>query len=438
MTSISIRKLHQKSLSGDFWIDILLLYSIVVDSINGALQYFYNVHTPIGMIFRFTLMVILLRNFHRIPRRGCPIGVLWLPMLFLFGVSLGMAYWTLSIPYSNIPFEMTELTKFLYSTVVILYIYTQIDKIEIPKLLLLAYTTFAFLGFLNLVCALNGWGNTTYRSLNVGTKAFYADGNSFGLLMNMLCPCAILHFFSTTTHRLYLALGLLTGIIGTYLIASRAAIIGISSTIVITSLLLLFIKFRDIRISKVARVLLSFTPILLLTIALNGADSFLNIVNRDISTRFTQKALSSARGDLIATGEKVIAEYSSIGEFIWGRGKYGGGVTLAKELHFNLELKGVEAELHDSILFYGWVFGGVLILIHTLLWWYNISGLLIQPDFRNFMLSLSATLWFALSILAGHGFGNVLLAPVLGLLLAIRFSNSKYISERYLKSRLND
>lgn len=419
---MKFRKIRFNSLAGNLWIDVLLLYSIPVDFLNGALQHIYGIHAPIGVCFRLTLMFVLMSKLQRKSSLKYPIGIDYLPLLFLFGTSAGMIYWAISAPWFNMVFEITELIKFCYYFLVIYYLYTQIGSLKLENVLRLTYIVYVFLGVFNLFCSMFGWGLLTYKSFNLGTKAFYADGNSFGLFMNMALPCAILYTLSAYRNRVYLFVGLLGGILGTYLIASRVAILGTSLTIFVVIFSLTFVNFHDLYKSIRVKIALW-----LLVIGIVWGGGILVCVwapqmSDALTGRLTIESMSAARGDLTELGEDEIAEYTSWGDLIWGRGKYGAGVAFAKKMGFDVENKGVEADLHDSVLYYGWGFGGILILIHVLIWKYLVAGLCVRIDFKYLMIALSSTLWLALSIFAGHGFGNPLLAPLLGILFVVRYS----------------
>lgn len=413
------RQWKVKSISGDIWIDILLLYSVIIDFINGGMQIHYGVYAPIGNVYRLILMLVLVVNLKKRRYSLLPLGIFCFPLLFLSGTFLGTLHWAVSVPEFSLAFELTELAKVAYSFIVILYLYTKYESLDKGKVLQLMYIVFVFLGVFNLFCAMTGWGNVTYKILGIGTKAFYADGNSFGLLMNMLFPCAIVYVASTVTKRFFLLFGLLGGMVGSYLIATRAVIIGISLTAGIALFVLTACRFRDIRITRSFKVI-SLT-ILFMTgwLILRNVSAWIEQGGGVIINRLTSESLSSARGDLIFVGEKIITSYTSLGDFLWGNGKLGGGKRMARELGMGLEIKGIEADFYDSILYYGWMLGGLFIWVHFLLWKYVCSKIYTNWGFRSLMLAVAVTLWMGLSILAGHGFGNPLLAPVLGLLLVV-------------------
>ena len=102
-----------------------------------------------------------------------------------------------------------------------------------------------------------------------------------------------------------------------------------------------------------------------------------------------------------------------------GNGVSGGLYALGELYDSDGAVKSIEADFYDAILSYGWWFGSLMILINVVL-----ACKLIFPAFRRlnsltFTTAMIGAVWLFAAYIAGHGFFNTMLAPILGLTLVL-------------------
>ena len=131
--------------------------------------------------------------------------------------------------------------------------------------------------------------------------------------------------------------------------------------------------------------------------------------------RFAIESAVAPRENLIFLGKQVIGDFNW-GEVLIGKGFTGGMSALGKLYPSSVEMKSVESDWYDMILSFGWFFGGGMILIQLLLLKGILKAFWKKPSSLSFALFVAGCLWIGASYMAGHGFNNTMLAPLLSVL----------------------
>lgn len=411
-----IKNMSLKISKKKFYVDvlplILILCFIIIDSFNGYLQEYLNLHTPIGVFSRGLIMIVIFPFLFK--NKNWVLAKLFLCLLLVYTFAIPL--WYLRGQGLSVSNELNNLFKFIYFFAVISYFYSYRYCFCVNTLIKLVVLSALIISVMNILCNVLGIGIKSYgEDFGFGTKAFYADGNSLGLYMILANCLSVWYAFYSSPKFILVAIVIS---IGTMLIGSRAALLG---TIVSWMGILIYIVFcKDdlIRFSKSVK--------LFICIGIGGGVGYgLYLLYGFISQfdsytlgRFSVEAATAPRENLILSGKQVIAEFT-IGEFIIGKG-HSGGVAAVGELYGALaESKSIEADFHDTILTFGWFLGTLMILLQ-----FFIFKKLLFPFFKRrsslaFTLFLIGCLWMGASYMAGHGFNNTMLAPLLGVYYVI-------------------
>lgn len=407
----------------------IFIGTIFIDSLNGYLQEFIGIHTPIGVVVRGGILFILYK--YLLNTSNLISQLLWI-IVWLYILSIPL--WFINGSNLNIGFEVNYLFRFLYFFVVIFYFYCIRDEIDIFFLIRIIVYAALIIAVLNIICLFTGLGIKSYgENYGFGIKAFYADGNSLGLYMIMSNCFAVWYAFYKKNRWLVYAV-IITA--GTMLIGSRASIVG---SVVVWLAMLLYILLKKDRFVKISRCRKFILCILLGGGVMYGIISLYGFISQfDEYTvqKFSSDSVLSPRENLINCGKSVINEFDFL-EKIVGKGYSGGAYELAKKYSTESDYKIVEADIYDMVLMYGYGLGGLIILIHFLLFYNSIIAFIRFRSSLTFAVLISTTLWFGASYMAGHGFANVMLAPIFGVvyIICLKAKNESRFKSSYNRNR---
>ncbi len=407
---------HRYTVSGSWLLDILFLYSIILDSINGLLSVNYHMETPVGKVFRLGVLVFLLNKIlkTRINYTFIPWRLSFFPIIVGLLYLLSFIFWETHLSVFDIGGEFSGWVSYIYRTAIVVYMYIQVHKFDRNRILKLVYVTFVLLGGLNIIAGVSGLGLSTYKLLGIGVKAFYQDGNAFSMYMVMLLPLAIV--YSIKCRTIVGIIGLVIGIMGTLLISTRASIIGVSVVLIIAFVCAIGGIIKDYYLNRKSRFLLLASLLLSLVIGYYFVNITFSNTSQVYWERFTVQSLSSSRTFLIDRGQEYINTYNNM-EWYLGQGGSAATKGLAQQMRILQDKKSIESDFWDSILAYGWLLGG-LIFGSMLLYYSFLVEHLLKGRFYLIptMVSLGATLWILLSFFSGHAsYTNTLISPLLGI-----------------------
>lgn len=424
MLRLSLNRFY--NLQSGLLLKILLIYAIVIDNINGYTQDI-GIDTPIGIIFRGVILLLLI-----IPVLKCGGG--WIKVFFITIILiyiLCIPLWFLSGGWFSFGAEFTYLFKLIYFFVIVLFFYNNIHLVNLKKCIKIAFYSGFYVGALNIFCFVSGLGVKSYgENFGFGTKAFYADGNSIGLLMIMLLPLMIWYCFKTNRAKYFLMT--LVATVGTLLIGSRAAIGGVVLSWCVLLPYFSIFKDRFISISRWAKLVTLSIGGTIIGIIIYALVIFIATFDSFTLEKFSIESIASPREVLIETGKDVYNSRYGLEYFI-GEGFSGGTLSLGAIYGgTNIKTKIIEADNHDLLLQFGYGFGGIMILFHFLFF----IIIFVRPYFKN-RNSLSLTLlivgsiWYFASIMAGHGFYNTALTPLIAMYVVISYKlNSSHDIKR--------
>lgn len=426
--------IRKYTVSGVLLLDILFLYSIILDCINGILSVQYSIELPIGKLFRTVLLGILLFQivFNVKKSEVVPSSIGWIPIVVSSLYLVSFIYWETKFPLFDLGQEFGVWVSYVYRLITVLYFYKNRYRFRAEQILRIIYVTFVALGLLNILLYITGWGLSTYFVTQTGVKAFYQDGNAFSMYMLMLYPCAIVYWIQYGRTRTRL-MGLLGGFLGTFLIGTRAAVVGSVSVTIVTLLIGLVGLFNDYKLALFHRICLFGGIIVCLGVGWTLLPERFVLKGRYLehADRFTVKAMGSSRMVLIKAGQRYIESYAGT-EWLLGQGSSAATRGLAKQMNISLEAKGIESDFWDSILSYGWGLG--LLLYATSVLYFAIflkKFLKYRKSVVAAMIFIGGCLWAGLSFFSGHAlYTNTLITPVLGVYVCLVYSMSNRIDEK--------
>lgn len=412
-----------------FILKLLLIYAIVVDSVNGYFQEFANIHLPIGIVFRGMILLYMIY-------KGCllfksSLGTAVRIVLFVFVISL--FYWLAFEPNFMLGIEVQQLFKLVYFFCVVFYIAFHIREYELQNVLRIVYKASLLNALLILFCFFTDQGIKSYgESFGFGTKAFYADGNSIGLYLTMCF--AFSFYYVLSSHKIINYLGLIVSFFGIVCIGSRTAILG-SIGVVFAIMLHIFLmkKYKKYMTAFFIKIVVGVTMVVTSFFLINLANNMDDVFDNFTQDRYTSSSLLNPRSELINQGKIIISSLKG-GETIVGKSMSAASKELADIMLFPSQNKLIEADFYDMIMCYGWGLGLALYLIHLYLILYICSFFSFRYNRRLlfFVISLSALIWLIESFMAGHGIFNVMSAPILGICYGISLHKKIFYEESTL------
>jgi hypothetical protein len=400
---------HSK-LYGEYLLFIVIIFSLVIDMLNGYLLNIVGVHTPIGIIYRgvlmFVLFIIFFKSTSTIFKR--------LLCLNLFLFLLAVSSWFLFQENFSIFIELTQVSKLFYLNLFIVYVNKYKYRFKFDYVIKLGVYWGLISCFTNIICFFAGFGVNSYgESSGFGVKAFFNAGNDFGLacIMSLLISCIYCIRERSKLSLLYLIIIC----VGTLLIGTRGVLVSVPLILVSTVLYIGFINDREIFLSKRVKhfigLFIGFGLIIgFIKMVLWGLE---NVKEDYIRNRMTFEGLSNARTSLIDVAIDSISNFNSV-EFFFGRGYYGSTSYIGNSLNLSVN-RMIEADFYEIISSYGWLFGICLLMPYILLYMKSIRLVFKNKSYLSFLafIGLSLILWHG--VLAGHVVFNAMLVPFMGI-----------------------
>lgn len=405
---------------------ILFFGLIIIDSFNGYSQASADTHSPIGMLCRGMILASILPF---LLKKTSLKYIKLFKILFILYLLL-IPLWILNHSGLNISIEIQNIFRFVYFFAVLTYFQRYVHSFTLNKCCKYITLSALILAIINIVCAITGIGNKSYGDdFGFGTKAFYADGNSFGLYM-ILSNCIAI-WFAFYRKKLWFIAAILVSI-GTLLIGSRTAMAGVAITWFLLLTYFIIKKDRIVKLSSSSKII----------ICMFGGSAIIYVIYKMfelISTfdaytieKFTIESAFSSRDFLISLGKSVIRNFNFFELFI-GKSFSGGMKAVGSIYSSNTELKSMETDWLDMILYYGWGFGSLMIILQILIFSKLAKPFIKRRTSLNFTLLIIGILWMGTSWMAGHAFNNTMLAPLFAILLLISQNKEQYYAEKRLK-----
>ena len=401
---------------------ILFFISIFVDSANGYIQEFEGKHLPIGITFRGCILCLTVKF---LLKNQNTLLTLLLSIITIL-ISMAFVCWSCTGRYIDATIDIDYLFKFIYTFSILFYFYYYRNLFNIEKLIRLVVYSTALIGAINMFSMITQTGILSYSDkFGFGYSGYYADGNALGVYMVLAVLLCI--WYSFYKQNIFCFLSTFIASAGTILIGSRVGIIGILADWGLFLSYFFFSKDSLISPRWYVRIILTFC--ILIAITYSAIITYENIIQYDDFTfeRFSTQSLVSSREALINAGKQVISEFNLAESFL-GKGISGGRYAVARLYDPEEIIKNIESDFYDLILSFGFVLGGLIILVHFFLVFQFIRPFL-QKRGRNslsFIICCGSILWLGIAYTAGHAFFSTQLAPLLGVYWVI--SNQLYFN----------
>ena len=398
-----------------FFPAFLFVYILIFDNLNGFLQVAKESESVLGFIVRGGMLLFLFPILFVLKSNIYKISLFCLASIFL----LLTPYWMLEGNDYNLSVEFGYLIKsIVYFFCVLNYFYVYRNKLSPLYLIQLVFVSALLISVANVFCFLFGIGNLSYGDdFGFGYKVFFVDGNSLSIYMIMLLPLVIWYVFYNS--KWYYYISLLIIVLGILLIGSRVAILGTIGTLVIIISYINLKKDGSLKITPIRRLFFLLGGMCVIYVLIRIVYSFIIEYDTYTLSKFSLDSITSSRSELIQCSKLVFADREGLSFFL-GTGVSQSQIDLGKLVLGYPALKIVEADFYDAILFFGWIFGGGVILLNVFFY----AHIFCMPYFRcfsvlTFCMFVAGTLWIIAAITTGHCFFNAMLAPVFGVYVVL-------------------
>lgn len=396
--------------------------SIIVDLTNGFCQEQLGIYLPIGVVFRMTIIfVILVKIFTR-------------TLSFWFGYVCILCFWFLislsiwavcsqcSINSNEGEFKIiAEIDSFVR----IAYFYLVFSFFIYYRKSLCNIKTISIISNYGLLIALaiiisffTGLGNNSYgEDYGFGTKSYFVAGNDLGITLVFCCVTASLKFFVELNLKDFMIFVLM--VFSCLLLGTRVGLGGSVIWFVLSLGYLIFYYNNPSHKRKKWVYVVTIVPVMAILCYEMGVFIF-SFYDDFMMERLSLEGLSSARGNLIEYATHYILGLSII-PLIFGAGISPLYYFVGRSLTGTIILKSVEADVHEILGAYG-VLG--IILIFTPYVYFAWKGLRLWIRKKSFLtLALNFVLWsfLAVAYVSGHCVANTMVAPVYSFYIVILY-----------------
>lgn len=403
----------------------LFVLILLFDNLNGFQQVSGEQESFLGVVVRGGILVclfpLLFSGKSNIYRSICFFFV----SLFLFLTP----YWMFIGAEYNFSVELVYLVKsVIYFFCVLNYFYVYRDRLSCLYLLRLVFVTAYLISIANIFCFLFGFGNLSYGDdFGFGYKVFFVDGNSLSIYMIMMLPLVLWYVFYKSQWYYYLSF--LVIIAGVLLIGSRVAILGVVGVLLVGVCYIIFRSDASLKFSLLQRWGFCVVGLIVIYFVVQIVYTFIIEYDSYTISKFSLDGITSSRSELIQYAKLVLAERDGFAFFV-GTGVSQSQMDLGKLVLGYPALKLVESDFYDAILFFGWLLGGLVILVNLFFYMH----VFLVPYFKcrsalSFFMFMGGSLWMIAAITTGHSFFNAMLAPVFGVYIVLS-ENIKRINVR--------
>lgn len=392
---------------------IIIYLAPFIDMLNGYVQNIMRLSSPIGQLFRG---LIILYTFRYIYNPKAPLFSS-LSILALVLYAFAVPIWLLSEPVFYFGTDITYFIRIIYYLSVVSYFWKFRNEFNL-RLLSKFMNNAAIISALSLVfCLITGMGVQTYEvfDVKIGTRGFFTAGNDVGLFMNICLIATIvnLKYYNTFRQIIIIFLTFCANIA----ISTRVGIVG--SAII---MLIFFYQLMTKRLPgmKIKKGLMAFTKILLLVSVASVTVVLIDFIqNNDyLLNRFNFDNPVNSRALLLDAGNKAIEDMDGQ-QYIIGRSYSGSmfniAINIGRGVYENNQ-KAVEAEFHDTISAYGYVLGGIIILLFLIPVIYGIKLYLRKKTFLRFWNVIGLVLFTGIAYNAGHAYTNAMVFPMMSVI----------------------
>lgn len=405
------------------FMNLLFYTSIIVDLINGYLQLKLNINTPIGQLFRLTIISFLIffllkKSLNKITKYA----IIWVLLWFINCIIWVLSYSIYDISFS-ISIEINDMIRIVYTLLMIGFFIKYYDYYGTSSLLKIVQNYGALIALCIIFSFITGFGQYSYgENYGFGTKSWFIAGNDIGITMIFTLIASSVNLFRSFSS--YNLLSYLTIFIGSLLVGSRVCIFGASYTIVSTIIYFIFF-FTPKKQDKIKYYI---SLILLLPLIIYGCIIFVSLIYSLLDNyalaRLSIESIGSARDNLTLTTTKYIESLNGLSLLI-GRGASECYNYIATHIGYDTPFKSTEADIYDLIGSYGFLFG-----LFTLLPFFHwtlksIVKYLKNRTYINYNSCLICILFLAIGSLSGHCIRNNMVAPIYAIFIGMLYHNNQ-------------
>lgn len=408
---MTLFNLHSLVSSRDLYLFYIL--PVIFDNINGFLQVQLGIYTPISILLRSFIMLVLLYSLGR--------KFIFKFILLLITLVPVFIYWE-GIHYSNISNEIDTFIDIIYLYLFVCYYYFNINRMDMKHL----FKFISIYGFLMAIiiigCYILDVGNYSYgEEYGFGTKGYFKAGNDLSLTLVFSLVFSILYYlnYSNTIYNLLCSFCIGFGLV---LIGSR---VGIMLSVFIIGSFIYYVLFFMRRMKQliVVRFLILFIVFTIIPhifyLIYNSFDSY-------ALNRFTLESMENARTALTNIAWSHIETFNGLSLFV-GKGSDSlfGAIADGLGLGFGKN-RAVEADIYEIIGSYGYFFGTSILIFFYYICWISFKLWLKNKNINSFAFMFLAFIFVIVGALAGHAIRNVMLAPVYSVLISLVLFSHKH------------
>lgn len=337
---------------------ILLPFSILVDCINGYTQFVLNIHLPIGIIYRSSLLVLLSPCVFAGKTTYIDNWIRCIVILFCFSMPIWISFYRAELMQ-----ELDSFLKILYPMIIISY-FNRYGKYFPKSLLINTVSNYGFIISLLLIFSyttgitINSYG----EDYGFGVKFFFTAGNDLALTMVLsLIFNGIACYYNGTIFSIIRLFCVYTGC---FLIGSRVGMFGSSMLICYFGFYYFLINKKNTARGKLGKLFICIAvTILFIWKGLPLVSEIYSSFDSYTLNRLTIEGISNAREGLTDAAKLQIRNFDACGIFV-GEGNSVLYKNIANHVGSSSAFRSVEADLYDCIGSYGFILGGLIMLFY--------------------------------------------------------------------------
>ena len=393
-------------LKSKFFLYYLLPLSVLVDCINGYLGGVMHISSPLGMIYRFSVLCILFPCLLRVRAIFIDRIFFILYAFFIFSCPL----WVL-LCGANLLDEINVFVRILYPLLIISYFNKYGSSFSKDFLIHLVVNYGFIISLLLLFSFFTGIGLKSYGDdYGFGVKFFFDAANDLGLVLIfslMFCGILCCRRYSPFSLIKFICVAL-----GCFLLGSR---VGMFGSLLLVSFFLFYYFVVDTCKTSQGRLRKSIFLIMFFVLFLwKGIPLILAVYNSfDAYTldKFTVESITSPRGGLVDAAILHIENFELM-DLLIGRGSGSLYSFVAYYVESGSDARYVEADYYESIGSYGYLFGGFVLFPYAFYVFKSLSFWIKYKRTFDFFLFLLIAFFFVIALIAGHAVKNVMIPPI--------------------------
>ena len=336
---------------------------------------------------------------------------------------------------SSISFEINYFARIFYFHVILLYFLFYRNEWDEDELVRMVVNYGFYVSVIIVFCFFSGLGYKSYgENFGFGTKGFFIAGNDLGLTLLFTLGLGIYSFLKVRDWRR--GIKLLSIILACFLIGSRAGWFGCFLLCFFSMLYCIFKKDYSLKLSLKKRFQFLSLFMLLGSYLMVQVLEFIYSLDTYVLDKISLEGIINARTWLIESAQKVISNFGVISFFI------GKGVCYlfrynAEFLGTNEEYRAIEADYYEIIGAFGYVLGGLILILYVAFFLKSFVTFLRYPIFKNYICCMLFMLFLGISYNAGHAITNTMLAPAYSVVVVLVYKNYRDDREKYIRKSIS-